>query len=205
MTALLVGAGLAAIRRRMRLAALLAALAAVTATKAWIWIAAAVVIIAIEQLRSRVNRRVAHPIPAAAWAVPALALLVVMQLGYAPAGHSLARGSAEVLSATARGSIPDGSMARLIALASTFGLAALPLFALGLVGLIGATRRPHTTDGAAMRFLHVPALVYLGAVFGLVAVGAYSGSHRYLYPALPSLALLAAAALDRQPALARLG
>src|SRR5260370_69038 len=39
----------------------------------------------------------------------------------------------------------------------------------------------------------------------LVAAGAYSGSHRYLYPALPSLALLAAAALDRQSALARLG
>jgi len=205
MTALLVGAGLAAVRRRMRLAALLAALAALTATKAWIWIGAAVVIMVIERLRLRVNRRVAHPIPAAAWAVPALALLVVMQLGYAPAGHSLARGSAEVLSATARGSIPDGSMARLLELASTFGLAALPLFALGLVGLVGATRRPHTTDGAALRFLHVPALVYLGAVFGLVAVGAYSGSHRYLYPALPSLALLAAAALDRQPALARLG
>src|SRR6266699_1630733 len=37
MTALLAGAALAAIRRRMRLAALLAALAAVTATKAWIW------------------------------------------------------------------------------------------------------------------------------------------------------------------------
>jgi len=51
----------------------------------------------------------------------------------------------------------------------------------------------------------VPALVYLGAVLGLVAVGAYSGSHRYLYPALPSLALLAAAALDRQPVVARLG
>jgi hypothetical protein len=32
---------------------------------------------------------------------------------------------------------------------------------------------------------------------GLVAIGAYTGSHRYLYPALPSLALLAAAAIDR--------
>jgi hypothetical protein len=91
-------------------------------------------------------------------------------------------------------------------LATTFGLAALPLFALGLVGFVWAIRRPGLTGGpAALRFLHVPSLVYLGAVFGLVAIGAYSGSHRYLYPALPSLSLLAAAALDRQPALARIG
>jgi len=38
----------------------------------------------------------------------------------------------------------------------------------------------------------------------LVAAGLYTGSHRYLYPVLPSLALLAAAALDRQPAVTRL-
>src|SRR5260370_4458667 len=86
------------------------------------------------------------------------------------------------------------------------GLAALPLFALGLVGLAWAVRRPDAVGGpAALRFLHGPAMVYLVAVFGLVAAGAYSGSHRYLYPALPSLALLAAAAIDRQHALARLG
>jgi hypothetical protein len=46
--------------------------------------------------------------------------------------------------------------------------------------------------------------VYLAAVFGLVAIGAYTGSHRYLYPALPSLALLAAAALDRYAPAVRL-
>ena len=40
--------------------------------------------------------------------------------------------------------------------------------------------------------MYVPALVYLGAVVVLVAAGEYTGSHRYLYPALPSLALLAA-------------
>src|SRR5207245_982077 len=133
LTTLLIGAALAAMRGRLRLAALLAALAAITATKAWIWIGAAVAFVVIEQVYARVTRRTARPIPAAAWAVPAVALLVVMQLGYAPAGHSIARGSAEVLSATSR------------------------------------------------------------------------GSHRYLYPALPSLALLAAAALDRQPAIARVG
>jgi hypothetical protein len=38
----------------------------------------------------------------------------------------------------------------------------------------------------------------------LVAAGAYSGSHRYLYPALPSMALLVASALDRQRAVVRL-
>jgi hypothetical protein len=153
-----------------------------------------------------VTRRAAPSLPAAAWAVPAVAVLVFVQLGYGPASHSIARGSAEVLSATARGSIPGGGMARLIELTANYGLAALPLLALALVGLVWAFRRPESVGGrAALRFLHVPALVYLGAVFGLVAVGAYSGSHRYLYPALPALALLAAAALDRQPAIARLG
>ena len=206
LTALLVGAALAAVQRRMRLAALLAALAAVTATKAWIWIGAALAVVVIEQVHARVRRRAARPLPAAAWALPAVALLVFVQLGYAPASHSVARGSAEVLSAAARGSIPGGALARLLELTTTFGLAALPLFALGLVGLAWAVRRPESVGGpAALRFLHVPAMVYLVAVVGLVAAGAYSGSHRYLYPALPSLTLLAAAALDRQHALARLG
>src|SRR6266542_2822700 len=31
------------------------------------------------------------------------------------------------------------------------------------------------------RFLYVPSILYLGVVFGLVAAGAYSGSHRYLF------------------------
>ena len=206
LTALLVGAALAAVQRRMRLAALLAALAAVTATKAWIWIGAVLAVVVIEQVHARVTRRATRPLPAAAWALPAVAVLVFVQLGYAPASHSVARGSAEVLSAAARGSIPGGALARLLEVTTTFGLAALPLFALGLVGLVWAVRRPESVGGpAALRFLHVPAMVYLVAVFGLVAAGAYSGSHRYLYPALPSLALLAAAALDRQQALARLG
>jgi len=206
LTALLVGAALAAVQRRMWLAALLAALAAVTATKAWIWIGAVLAVVVIEQVHARVTRRATRPLPAAAWALPAVAVLVFVQLGYAPASHSVARGSAEVLSAAARGSIPGGALARLLEVTTTFGLAALPLFALGLVGLVWAVRRPESVGGpAALRFLHVPAMVYLVAVFGLVAAGAYSGSHRYLYPALPSLALLAAAALDRQQALARLG
>ena len=206
MTALLAGASLAAIKRNMRLAALLAALAAVTATKAWIWIGAAVGVLVLEQVVARLSKRSAHSIPAAAWAVPALALLVVLQFGYLPATHSLARGSTEVLSAAARGSVAATGLARVVQLATTYGLAALPLFVLGIVGLVGAIRRPETAGGpAAIRFLHVPALVYLATVFTLVGAGAYTGSHRYLYPALPSLALLAAAALGRQPAVARLG
>jgi hypothetical protein len=193
-TALLTAGALAALRRRMKLAALLAALACVTATKAWIWIAAIAGFAAVELWRRRAPD---WGRPAIAWAVPAIALLVFLQLGFAPASHSVARGSLEVASATARGSLQPGTLARVGELAQTFGLAALPLFAFGALGLWGAARSPSISDKLALRFLHVPALVYLAAVFGLVAIGAYSGSHRYLYLTLPSLALLAARALDR--------
>ena len=202
LTALLTAGALAAVRGRMKIAALLAALACVTATKAWIWVAAVAGFAAVEMLRRRAfaGRRM----PAIAWAVPAIAVLVFLQLGFAPASHSVARGSIEVASATTRGSIPGGALARASELALTYGRAALPLFAFGLVGLWMAVRRSEGTDRAILRFLHFPALVYLAAVFGLVAIGAYTGSHRYLYPALPSLALLAAAALDRYAPAVRL-
>ena len=203
LTALLSAAALAAVRGRMKVAALLAALACLTATKAWIWIAAVAGFTALELLRRRTpaGRRW----PALAWAVPAIAVLVFLQLGFAPATHSVARGSLEVVSATTRGSIPAGAPARVSELALTYGRAALPLFAFGAVGLWAIVRRWSSgADRAAVRFLHFPALVYLAAVFGLVAIGAYTGSHRYLYPALPSLALLAAAALDRYAPAVRL-
>ncbi len=220
LTALLTGAALAAVRGRMRVAALLALLACFTATKAWIWIGAVVVFVVVEGGMKKFHLpfgerglsrqpswrapRVWKP-PAIAWAVPAIALLVFFQFGFAPATHSVARGSIEVASATARGSLTGGAMGRLIELTSTFGLAALPLFALGMVGLLLAVRQPASDGGrATLRFLHVPALVYLAAVFGLVTVGAFTGSHRYLYPALPALALLAAAALDRHAMVARM-
>jgi len=132
--------------------------------------------------------------PAIAWAVPAIALLVFLQLGFAPASHSVTRGTVEVMSATARGSLPAGGLARLTELAATYGLAALPLLAVAVPGLVVAVRR-HAAP--VWRFVYVPAIVYLAAIGGLVALGVYSGSHRYLYPALPALALLAAAALDR--------
>src|SRR5207245_11739850 len=73
MTALLVGAALAAVRQRMRLAALLAALAALTATKAWIWIGAALAVVVIEQVPARGRRRAGRPVAAVAWAVAAVA------------------------------------------------------------------------------------------------------------------------------------
>jgi cellulose synthase/poly-beta-1,6-N-acetylglucosamine synthase-like glycosyltransferase len=203
LTALLTAASLAAVRGRMKLAALLAVLACVTATKAWIWIAAVGAYAAVEFLARGAPK--GRRVPAVAWAVPAIAVLVFLQLGFAPASHSVARGSLEVASATARGSLQPGALARAVELAQTFGLAALPLFVFGGLGLWTVVRRAaFARERSTLRFLHVPALVYLAAVFGLVAIGAYTGSHRYLYLALPSLALLAAAALDRYAAAVRL-
>jgi cellulose synthase/poly-beta-1,6-N-acetylglucosamine synthase-like glycosyltransferase len=203
LTALLTAAALAAARKRMKVAALLAALACATATKAWIWVAAAAGLAVIELWRRRAPT---WGRPAIAWAVPAIAVLVFLQLGFAPASHSVARGSLEVASATARGSLPGGAPARLFEFVQYFSLAALPLFTLGLIGLFMALKsRASALTGTMLRFVYLPAVVYLAVVFGLVAIGAYTGSHRYLYPALPALALLAAAALDRHSSVVRLG
>jgi cellulose synthase/poly-beta-1,6-N-acetylglucosamine synthase-like glycosyltransferase len=213
LTTLLSGAALAAVRGRTKLAGLLALLACATATKAWIWIGAVLVFVVLETSLRRFTLRFDRGpsgqrrwrTPAVAWAVPAIALLVFLQFGFAPATHSVARGSIEVASATARGSLPSGALGRLLELTGTFGLAALPLFAFGLVGLVLAIRRQASAGGPeTVRFLYVPALVYLAAIVGLVTAGAFTGSHRYLYPALPALALLAAAALDRHAPVARL-
>lgn len=198
LTALLAGAGLAAVRGRMKLAALLGCLAVATSTKAWIWVAAAAAFAVIQLVRPRVPGRSRT---AVVWAMPALGLLLFLQLGFAPASHSVARGTLEVMSASARGSVPSGAPARLLELTTTFGLAALPLFVFGAIGAVAALRSRAT---AGWRFVHGPAVVYLAAVFGLVAIGTYTGSHRYLYPALPAMALLAAAALDRYSAAVRL-
>jgi len=198
LTALLTGAALAAVRGRTRVAALLGALGVVTSTKAWIWVAAVVAFALVELVRSRAST----PSRAAvAYAIPALAVLVVLQLAFAPASHSVARGTIEVMSGTARGSVAGSGVARLLQLGSTFGLAALPLFVFGAIGAAFAFR---THVSAAWRYVYVPAIVYLGAVFALVGLGVYTGSHRYLYPALPALALLAAAALDRYSTTVRL-
>src|SRR5207245_6485352 len=111
MTALVSGAALAAVKGRMKLAALLAAMACVTSTKAWIWVTAAAALALIAAIRSRASLR--RRATALGWAVPALGALVFLQLGFAPASHSIARGTVEVVSATARGSVPAGSLGRL--------------------------------------------------------------------------------------------
>src|SRR5206468_23870 len=97
LTALLMASALAAVRGRMKLAALLAALACVTSTKAWVWIAAAAAFTVFEILRSRTAGRTGAR--AMAWAVPALGILLFFQLGFAPVTNSMARGSIEVMSA----------------------------------------------------------------------------------------------------------
>ena len=206
-TALLSGAALAAMRSRMKVAALLAALACATATKAWIFVGTAALVavwqfasplVRAPRKRGGVSGLRGRRVGTAVFALPLVAVLAI-PLALPQISHSLARGAQEVASAIARGSLSGDPLARAGELVSTFGLAALPLFAFGAVGFVLAVQQPTP----ALRYLHVPALVYLAAILVLVAVGAYTGSHRYLYPALPSLALLAAAALDRHPSVVR--
>src|SRR5207245_7253538 len=99
-----------------------------------------------------------------------------------------------------RRSVPGAPLACPAELITTFGLAALPLFVFCSIGLVIVARNPTP----ALRFVHAPALIYFAAVVVLVAAGVYTGSHRYFYPVLPSLALLAASALDRQRTVVRL-
>jgi hypothetical protein len=197
--ALLTGATLAAVRGRTRLAALAAAAACTVATKAWIWLLALAAVELVRALRPALARREGSR-PALGWALPALALLAILQLGFAPASHSLARGALEAGSAAARGSLAASPLGRLEDFAGYFALAALPLLALAPAGLLHELRDDRA--GARLRLLHLPALIYLGGAMTLVGTGFYTGSHRYYYLALPALAVLAATALDRVPALA---
>src|SRR5205814_6423715 len=147
--------------------------------------------------RARVGKSaLAKPIAALPMAALPMAALLLLPF----ASNSMSRGAQEAASAIARGSVLGDPLARTAELITTLGLAALPLFAFGSIGILIAVRNPTT----ALRFVHAPALIYLAAVVGLLAAGAYSGSGRYLYPALPSLALLAASALDRQRTIVRL-
>src|SRR5437773_233850 len=214
LTALLTGAGLAATRSRWKLAAALALLACATSTKAWIFAGVVAGLWLVEQLVLLLPRRGTMPSPlagrarvgGAASARPTAAMPAVLALPMAAllllpfASNSIGRGAQEVASAIARGSVPGDPLARTAELITTFGLAALPLFVFGSIGLVIAARNPTP----ALRFVHTPALIYFAAVVVLVAAGVYTGSHRYLYPALPSLALLAASALDRQRTVVRL-
>jgi len=184
----------ALLARRPALAASWAVLACLTGTKAWLWLFCAVVVLAGAALFSR-----RHPAlsPRLAWAMPAVAVLVVLQLTAGQASHSVARAAQEVGSAVARGDLNSDPALRAISFAGYFLLASLPMVLLAALGL-----RTYLAEAALgrLRVVVIPGLLYLGIVTVLVYAGIYSGSHRYYYLALPALALLAAAGLDRHPA-----
>jgi cellulose synthase/poly-beta-1,6-N-acetylglucosamine synthase-like glycosyltransferase len=180
----------AAIAGRMGAAAVLGCLACLTGTKAWIWLGCVVVVLAVEWLlRTRASssgaaRRVL-------WVAPALALAVTLQVVFGFASHSVARAAVEVSSATTRGSLPTDPLVRGGSFLGYFALASLPMVALAPFGLLRSLR------GRPLTLVALPSLLYLLLVAALVFAGIYTGSHRYYYPALPGLALAAAAAVDR--------
>jgi cellulose synthase/poly-beta-1,6-N-acetylglucosamine synthase-like glycosyltransferase len=183
--------------RRHALAASWAVIACLSGTKAWLWLFCALVVLAGGALLSRRRPAIAQRL---AWALPAVAVLLVLQLTVGQASHSVARAAQEVGSAVARGDINPDPTARALSFLGYFLLASLPLVLLAPLGV-----RAYLAHEAAarLRLLILPGFLYLGVVTALVLAGIYSGSHRYYYLALPALALLAAAGLDRHPA--RLG
>ena len=190
LTLCLIGATAAALEDRRPLAALLALAACLVATKAWLWLllVAAAYLLAPLLVRSRSRGAVM-------WLLPALLGAAVIETALSPAGHSLARAAGEVSSAAARGSIDSSPITRGADFLGYFAFASLPVAVLAPLGFVIELH-----DRAARRrfaLLHAPGLLYIAAVTALVFVGAYTGSHRYLYPALPGLGLLAAAALQR--------
>jgi cellulose synthase/poly-beta-1,6-N-acetylglucosamine synthase-like glycosyltransferase len=179
--------------RRHALAASWAVVACATGTKAWLWLFCALVVLAGGALLSRRHPAVVQRM---AWAMPAVAVLLVLQLTAGQASHSVARAAQEVGSAVARGDLNPDPTARAISFLGYFLLASLPLAVLAPLGL-----RAYLAEAgrSRLRLVILPGLLYLGAVTGLVFAGIYSGSHRYYYLALPALALLGAAGLDRHP------
>ena len=181
--------------RRYALAASWAVLACLTGTKAWLWIVCLLAVMIATALLARGGRRASQRL---AWAMPALAVLALLQLGAGEATHSVARAAQEVGSAVARGDLNPDPGGRALAFLGYFLLASLPLAVLAPLGL-----RVYLQTEALqrLRLLVLPGVLYLGVLTALVAAGIYSGSHRYYYLALPGLALLAAAGLDRHPRL----
>lgn len=186
-------ASAAALARRHALAASWAVLACLTGTKAWLWILCALAVTGASALLAGSSRTSPRRL---AWAVPAVAVLALLQLGAGEATHSVARAAQEVGSAVARGDLNPDPGGRALAFAGYFLLASLPLAALAPLGL-RAYLRPENLP--RLRLLVLPGLLYLGVLTLLVYAGVYSGSHRYYYLALPGLALLAAAGLERHP------
>ncbi len=182
--------------RRMGPAAVLACLACLTGTKAWLWLGCLLLVQgAVWGLRLRSRGSLGALRGRLAWAVPALTVAVVLQAGFGFASHSVARAAVEVASATARGSVPAAPLVRGGQFLGYFALASLPVVALAPLGLARGLR------GRTLTMVALPSLLYLAVVTALVLAGVYSGSHRYYYPALPGLALAAAAAADRLPRL----
>jgi hypothetical protein len=184
----------AAASRRLGPAAALGGLACLTGTKAWLWLGCLLVVQLVEwgvRLRSRsAGRRLTGRL---AWVVPALTVAVALQATAGFASHSVARAAVEVSSAMARGSVSGAPLVRAGQFLGYFALASVPLVALAPLGLARSLR------GRALTMVALPSLLYLALVTALVLAGVYSGSHRYYYPALPGLALAAAAAADRLP------
>ena len=120
----------------------------------------------------------------------ALGLELVLGLG----SHSVARAAGEVASATARGGVAPDAGLRGGSFLWYFMLASLPLIVLAPFGLRVELQQPLGRD--RLRLLYAPAFLFLGATTALVWVGLYTGSHRYYFPVLPALALLAAGALE---------
>jgi hypothetical protein len=179
--------------RRPALAASWAVIACLTGTKAWLWLFCALAVLAGGALLSRRRPALARRL---VWAMPAVAVLLVLQLTAGQASHSVARAAQEVGSAVARGDLNPDPAGRALSFVGYFLLASLPLVVLAPLGI-----RAYLAEGAGarLRLVILPGFVYLGVVTALVFAGIYSGSHRYYYLALPALALLAAAGLDRHP------
>jgi len=164
----LTAAALAAVSRRLGLAAVLAAAACLTGTKAWLWIGVAAVAVLAPRLagarfggprKMLASRGVIWRGPSTRWLVPGLAVLVLLQLGFAPASHSVARAAAEVTSAAARGSVSATPAGRLGDFTGYLALATLPLLALAPFGLLAVAYVPVFQS-------------FAGANQGLLAAGA---------------------------------
>lgn len=197
LTLCLLGTTTALLQDRRRLAAVLALVACLVGTKAWLWL---VLLAAGYPLLSLVARSRSRA--AISWLLPALLLAAVLEVLISPAAHSVSRAAAEVGAAAARGNIAANPITRGTDFLGYFALAALPLVVLAPLGFLHELHDPGA--GRRLALVHAPALMYVAAVTGLVFVGAYTGSHRYLYPALPALGLLAATAIHRSrwPAIA---
>ncbi|MHB8573307.1 MAG: glycosyltransferase [Candidatus Dormibacteria bacterium] len=191
LTLALAGAILAAARSRWTLALAVAGLACLTGIKAWLWLGAAatgvVLVLPLVEPSWRTARRTGL-----AWGLPLAAVVTALEAAFGFATHSTARAAQESAAAVIRGSISPDAGQRLSMFSGYFGLSSLALLP-ALPGSVLAALRRHVVTA-------VPAaasLLYLIAVLTLVAGGVYTGSHRYLYVALPPLAVAAALALDR--------